>query len=167
MIEVNPFSAQMPIVDKEGRLTTYGVNLFTNLWKRVGGAKQPKFSMATVGNRQSVQSAVPLSGTDAGSDATINIASHSVNFGTSTVAYNSGAITGLSYTTTYYVYADDPNFEGGAVAYIATTSPNDIIAEDRYYVGSVTTPAAAAGDTGGSGGGGAGGEGGGGGTIWP
>lgn len=115
--------------------------------------------LISVGNKLSTQSAQPLTATESGGVATISVAAHSVQFGFGTVAYNSGSITGLSTSTTYYVYADDSNYAGGAVTYLATTNANTVTASNgRYYVGRITTPApAASGTSGGWGGGGGGG----------
>jgi len=116
--------------------------------------------LVNASNKLSTQSAQPLTATDAGSDATINVASHTVQFGFGTVAYNAGSVTGLDYSTLYYVYADDPDYDGGAVTYLATENPLLVTAGNgRYYLGKVTTPAAAGGDTGGGWGGGGGGGG--------
>ena len=111
-------------------------------------------------NKLSTQSAQPLLAFDNGTNITISISAHSVQFGFGTVDYNSGSITGLSYSTTYYVYADDPDYEGGAVTYLATTNANIVTGGNgRYYVGRVETPAAAGGGTSGNWGGGGGGGG--------
>ncbi|HEX7114966.1 MAG TPA: hypothetical protein VF193_07525 [Steroidobacter sp.] len=116
--------------------------------------------LVNAGGKLSTQSAQPLTASDAGSSATITVAAHSVQYGFGTVAYNAGSITGLSYSTTYYVYADDPDYEGGAVTYLATTNANTVTgANGRYYVGRITTPAAAGGGTSGNWGGGGGGGG--------
>lgn len=125
-------------------------------------ASQKLIPMVNAGGKLSTQSTQPLTATDAGSDASINVASHSVQFGSGVgaVSYNSGSITGLAFSTVYYVYADDPTYAGGAVTYLATTNANTATANDgRYYVGKVTTPANGAGDTGGGYGGGGGGGG--------
>lgn len=93
-----------------------------------------------VGNRNSVQSINGvLTSTGTISTATINILSHSVKYDFGSVAYNSGSISGLNQNDSYLVYADDPNFAGGAVSYIATQDPNDVIASGRYYVGNIVT----------------------------
>ena len=108
----------------------------------------------TAFNRGSVQSAAALTAADVGSDTTITIAAHNVHYDGNTLAYNSGSITGLSFSTKYYVYADDASKAGGAVTYIATTTNTDVVASTaRYYVGSITTPADGAGGTSGGGGG--------------
>jgi hypothetical protein len=66
-------------------------------------------------------------------------------------------LTGLAYNTLYYVYFDDANFFGGAVAYQATTNKEVAIeAAGRLFVGSIFTPPAGAPDTIGNGDGGSG-----------
>lgn len=116
--------------------------------------------LVNASNKLSTQSAQPLTATDAGSNATVSVASHTVQFGFGTVAYNAGSVTGLNYSTLYYIYTDDPDYEGGAVSYLATTNPLLVTAGNgRYYLGKITTPAAAGGDTGGGWGGGGGGGG--------
>lgn len=135
-------------------------HLFTYIGDEGRARSQKLLPLVNSGGKFSSQTAQPLTASDAGSDATISIASHSVQFGFGVVAYNSGSITGLSFSTLYYVYTDDPTYAGGAVTYLATTNANNITANDgRYYVGSVTTPANGAGDTGGGWGGGGGGGG--------
>lgn len=119
---------------------------------------QSALNTVSVFNRSSTQSASPLTAADVGSDTTITIASHNVIFDATTLAYNSGSITGLGFSTKYYVYADDPTKAGGAVTYVSTTTKTDVTANvGRYYVGDVTTPADGGGDTSGNPGGGGGG----------
>ena len=111
-------------------------------------------------NKNSVQSAAPLSAYDAGSSAAIDVAAHTLYYGGNELSYSSGSITGLGFSTLYYVYADDADKEGGAVTYIATATVSDIMGSTaRYYVGQITTPADGAGDTSGGWGGGSGGSG--------
>jgi hypothetical protein len=101
-------------------------------------------------NGSSVQTSAPLTTTDTGSAITVNVAAHTLATDTGNVSYNSGSIAGLNYDTTYYLYTDDPELEGGAVTYLAATSPATVVSDpDFYYVGSITTPreAAAAGIT--------------------
>lgn len=134
--------------------------LMTHIGDVGRASSQRLLPMVNSNNKLSTQSAQPLTATDAGSDATINIASHNVQFGFGTVSYNSGSITGLAFSTVYYVYVNDPTYAGGAVTYLATTNANTVTAADgNYYVGKVTTPANGAGDTGGGWGGGGGGGG--------
>lgn len=92
-----------------------------------------------------------LSASDAGSDATINISAHTRIYADgSQVAVDSGSLTGLAYSTIYYIYYDDANFLGGAVAYQFTTTKT-VAAQTgaRHLVGQITTPAALDPDTGG------------------
>lgn len=91
---------------------------------------------------------ITITGTDAGADATINVSAHTRTYGDgSSVSVNSGSVTGLSYSTLYYIYYDQASRAGGAVTYAATTSDSVAVQSgDRHVVGSVTTPAAAAPD---------------------
>ncbi|WP_444922695.1 hypothetical protein ACJJH9_00025 (plasmid) [Microbulbifer sp. DLAB2-AF] len=82
-----------------------------------------------------------LSASDNGSTAKITIASHTVQYGGYTVTYNSGSITGLSFSKRYYIYVDDPLYAGGGVTYYATTQIWKLSAEaGRRSVGAITTP---------------------------
>lgn len=106
-------------------------------------------------NSGATLSAQPLTAADVGATATITVAAFTLYIGSLSVAYNSGSITGLSFSTVYYVYCDDANLAGGTVTFSATTSrltPSQ--ANARIYLGKITTPADGAGGTGGSGGGG-------------
>src|SRR6186713_1354086 len=77
------------------------------------------------GNVSSVQSADPISATANVGTADITIAAHTLHTDFGDIAYNPGAITGLALGTRYYIYVDDPDYEGGAVTYIASTAkPN-------------------------------------------
>ena len=125
---------------------TVSVATLTTRIADTGRATDQRFlPQVSAGNRLSAQSVNALSATSGASTSTINIAAHSVQYGFGTVAFNSGSITGLTPSTTYYVYADDPDFSGGAVAYSATTSTLTVVASnDRYFVGSITTPVSSA-----------------------
>lgn len=107
----------------------------------IGTADDQRFlPQVSAGNKLSIQSVLPLSAVSGPSTSTISIASHTLQYGYGTVAYNSGSITGLTPNTNYYVYADDPLFQGGAVTYLATTNAQVVTANNgRYYVGSITT----------------------------
>lgn len=101
----------------------------------------------------------PLSAVDAGSTARIDIAQHDKHYGFGTVTYNSGSISSLSFDTQYYVYADDPNLEGGSVTYLATTTITNVTdSNSRIYVGEITTPTDGGSSSSGSGGGGISGD---------
>lgn len=87
-----------------------------------------------------------LTASDAGTTATISVPAHNRKVGAessqTTINYNSGSITGLSFSTRYFVYTDDPTYAGGAVTYVATTNSDALAARSgRVYVGEVTTPA--------------------------
>lgn len=98
-----------------------------------------------------------LSATDAGADATITVAAHDRKYpqpdgSTLTVAVSGGNVTGLAYSTIYYVYYDDATRAGGAVTYLATTTEATAAqVGDRHTVGAIRTPAALAAPTAGSG----------------
>ena len=93
-------------------------------------------------------SGLTLTATDAGTDATVNISAHTRIYGdSSSVSVSAGSITGLAYSTDYWVFYDDPTRAGGAVTYQHSTDPADAVQTgDRHSVGAVTTPAAAAPD---------------------
>ncbi len=100
----------------------------------------------------------PLSGSDTGTDAIINIAAHTVYLGDGAgISFNSGSITGKAYSTGYYIYASIATLESGSqtVTYQSTTTKETITKnDDYYYVGVVTTPIASGSSTDGDGGGG-------------
>jgi hypothetical protein len=100
----------------------------------------------------------PLTATDAGSNATVNIASFTMRTSSKgDISVNSGSITVLSYSTLYYIYYDDATLAGGAVTFIATTTKVTAInGSGRFFVGSIVTPAATAPNTTGNGDGGVG-----------
>ncbi len=91
----------------------------------------------------------PLTATDAGSNATVNIASFTMRTSSKgDISINSGSITALSYSTLYYIYYDDATLAGGAVTYAATTTKTTAInGSGRFFVGSIVTPAATAPNT--------------------
>lgn len=101
----------------------------------------------------------PLTAHDAGASVTINVASFVMRVpGLPDLAFGSGAITGLSYNTLYYVYFDDPSFVAiPSPIYAASTTKTDALnAGGRLYVGSVLTPVSGGADNPGNGDGGAG-----------
>lgn len=105
--------------------------------------RQKALPMVSTAGAGSSSSSNPLSATDDGSTAKINIASHAVQFADGAVNYNSGSVSGLQFNTKYYVYTDDPYYIGGAVTYNAVPAANitDITAGiGRRYLGSITTP---------------------------
>lgn len=100
--------------------------------------------MVNFGNISSVQSVDPLTASSGATTADITVSAHTLHTDFGNIAYNGGAVTGLSLNTRYYVTASDPNYAGGAVTYTATTSrPNVPANSGLYFVGTITTPAAA------------------------
>ena len=108
---------------------------------------------ALLSNMGTVQTTLPVTSTDAGATATIDVAQHTLRRSSGSVVYDAGTITGLAYNTRYYIYTDDRDFLGGSVTYSATTTKADIVGNlGRYFVSEVRTPAALAADnTGGAG----------------
>ena len=96
------------------------------------------------GGARSTANSNPLSATS----TSISIAAFTMQYGFGTVSYGSGSIAGLSPSTKYYVYCDDPGIVGGAVTYFATTNLQNIAAADgRFFIGAWTTPASGSGGT--------------------
>lgn len=94
----------------------------------------------SAGNVLSLQDVNPLVASADSFDATISISSHTLQYGFGQVAYNSGTIVGLNPSTNYFVYADDPTYQGGAVSYFATTNRQSVTSNDgRYFVGAILT----------------------------
>lgn len=91
-----------------------------------------------------------ISAADVGANVTVTLSAHTrhypqANGTTTTVSVNGGTVTGLAYSTDYWIYYDDAARTGGAVTYAATTSPATAAQTgNRHAVGAVTTPAAAA-----------------------
>lgn len=118
----------------------------TNLGSLVDGPSRFAATGSTLTYRPTTN---PLTATDAGSNATINIASFIMRTSSKgDISVNSGSITALSYSTLYYIYYDDANLAGGAVTYNATVSKTiGIQGGGRFFVGSIVTPAATAPNT--------------------
>ena len=87
---------------------------------------------------------VTITATDAGSNATVTISSHTRLYGDGTsVSVSAGSITSLLYSTVYYIYYDQASRLGGTVNYQVTTDKLTAAQTgDRHLVGAVTTPAA-------------------------
>lgn len=100
----------------------------------------PQVQTGGVSSRQDVG---PVTAEATSLEAEISIAAHTLQYGDRVVAYNAGTISGLDPDESYYVYADDPDYEGGAVSYSATTNGQLITASNgRYFVGAVRTTVA-------------------------
>jgi len=92
-------------------------------------------------NRNSVQSISDiLIATSGETESEIEVQAHEVKWHDKSVAYASGTVTGLEPETIYYIYTDDADRDGGAVTYLATTNPDNLIEKNRYYVGYIETP---------------------------
>lgn len=87
-----------------------------------------------------------VTATDAGASVTVAISGHTRVYGDGTsVAVTGGSLTGQPYSTTIYIYYDQPTRAGGVVSYVATANIDDVAQlGDRHSVASVVTPAAAA-----------------------
>lgn len=89
-------------------------------------------------------SGATITATDAGTDVTISVTNHTRVYSDGTSALVNGPdVTGASYSTTYYVYYDDPDYDGGTVTYqISTSDATAAQTGVRHLIGSVLTPAA-------------------------
>lgn len=107
----------------------------------------------TVANATALQGSyvggVTMIGADVGASATVSISGHTRYYADGTsVSVTGGSVTGLAYSTDYFIYYDQPSRAGGSVTYQATTSETTAAqVGDRHLVGMVTTPAALAPDT--------------------
>jgi hypothetical protein len=106
-----------------------------------GKAEDQRFlPQVSAGNVLSLQNVNPLVASADATNATISIAAHTLQYGFGVVSYNAGTIVGLAPSTNYFVYADDPNYAGGAVTYLATTSRQNVTANNgRYFIGAILT----------------------------
>jgi len=100
----------------------------------------------------------PLTATDAGASATVNVAAFTLRVaGQADVNYSLGSISSLAFNTLYFIYCDDPTFQGGTQTYEATvTKENALSGAGRIFIGSIYTPADGAAATTGNNDGGAG-----------
>lgn len=96
--------------------------------------------------RASYTTGLTITATDAGANATIAISAHTRVYGDGTsVAVDAGSITGLAYSTSYWVGYVQASRLGGAVTYTADTAVRGNATGDPNYhfVGATLTPAAA------------------------
>lgn len=102
-----------------------------------------------------------LTAADVGTTATVTVAAHLRVYpvqGTIDVLdimIAAGSISGLAFSTTYYVYYDDTTLANTAPGFIATTSLGSAsvgAAQGRHFLGKIITPADGAGNTTGTGG---------------
>lgn len=101
-----------------------------------------------------------LTAADVGTTATITVAAHTRvypvmgPYDISDISITSGTITGLSFSTEYFVYYDDETLANASPTFLATTTAATAqvgAASGRHYLGKITTPADGAGSTTGTG----------------
>ena len=141
---VNEFAKWVLNVAKlgDGSLTTSGGTTIDGLGEMPGivPSEQSLPMVSTGGVRAAQDTTTPLTAVDGGASATINVAAHGLDTSTGLISYNSGSVTGLSYATLYYVYTVDLTYAGGAVTYLASTDPTDLVTSvGTYYVDKITT----------------------------
>lgn len=90
-----------------------------------------------------------ITATDAGTSASVTVSSHTRVYGdAATVSIAGATITGLSYSTLYYLYYIDATRANTAPTILATTSQATAAQTgSTHLIGAVTTPAAAASNT--------------------
>jgi hypothetical protein len=122
----------------------------TRLAQNLGQLPDGSSRFAQTGSGLSYRSLTnPLTATDAGASATINIAAFTMRTSSKgDIAISSGSVTVLSYATLYYIYYDDATLAGGSVTFNATTTQaTALLGAGRFFVGSIVTPKAGAPDT--------------------
>lgn len=88
-----------------------------------------------------------ITATDAGANVTVAVSAHTRLYGDGTSLAIAGPtnITGLAYSTTYFIYYDDATRLDTTPTYATTTNEGTAAQTgDRHLVGRVVTPAAAA-----------------------
>jgi hypothetical protein len=145
VIRMNGDQAVLDALTTISERTGTDLNTLLSYLTDEGKAEDQRFlPMVSAGNVLSMQNVGPVTQSSTLITAQIDIAAHTVSYGFGSVAYNAGSITGLDPDENYYVYVDDPDYEGGAVTYLASTNPQTVTAENgHYFVGAIrTTPAA-------------------------
>lgn len=137
------------VVGAGARLTGRPSSSLPTVLTRIGdngrASTQTFLPQVQTGGVSSRQDSGPVSADADAISADITIDAHTLQYGDRLVSYNAGSITGLSPDTNYYVYADDPEYAGGAVSYSATTNGQTVTADNgRYFVGAVRTTVALA-----------------------
>jgi hypothetical protein len=122
--------------------------------RSLANTAQTAADAVTLSDKITASSVIPadcLTGSDAGSSATITIAANTRLYGDSSeLAVSGGLITGLAYATDYGVYYDDPTCADTTPSYHATTTLSHALNNyvvGRHFVGALTTPAAGTADT--------------------
>jgi len=137
------------VVGADARLSGRPSSSLPTVLEKVGdngrASTQTFLPQVQTGGVSSRQDAGPVTAEATSLTAEITIAAHTLQYGDRLVAYNAGSITGLNPDENYYVYADDPEYAGGAVSYTATTNGQLVTANNgRYFVGAVRTTVALA-----------------------
>jgi len=117
-----------------------------SVFSLVGIESPEHLPIESVAGVYTLDPSAPCTGFDNGASARIDVAATDVYYGASTLHFNSGSVTGLSFSTAYWVYAVDDNFVGGSVTYVATTDRTSF-PENAVYFGQCTTPANGAAST--------------------
>ncbi|UTW56197.1 phage tail protein [Kordiimonas sp. SCSIO 12610] len=128
----------------------------------IGAPNTEHIPATSLGGTYTLEPIAPARGVDAGSSATIHVDPSTLYLGGREIAYLSGNIPGLAFSTYYHVYAIDPHLNGRNVQYLAITD-RTMLPEGHIYFGLVRTPANGGSTTGGT----PGGFGGGGGAYDP
>lgn len=138
------FDGERAVINALATLTGRTTTDIETILQRIsdeGRAEDQRFlPQVSAGNVLSLQDINPLVASSDAVNATISVGAHVLQYGFGTVAYNSGTILGLLPATNYFVYTDDPTYAGGAVTYLATTTRQNVTANNgRYFVGSIET----------------------------
>lgn len=95
------------------------------------------FDLTPINTSGTFTAASPLS--QSGATTTILIGASTMQFGDGQISFNSGSVN-PGVTGTFYIYADDPTYSGGAVSYQFTNTPFvTYAANGRIYFGKITT----------------------------
>jgi len=158
-----PLSTTLQHVDATGKLNSTDSIASDGTGSPLQGGKNGFQGLTSSGqlkgtfkNNQVNVSGVPTSTTvlsNNGTTTVITIAAFSVQFGDGLVSYNGGSVDPGVFGT-FFIYANDPSFQGGAVSYQFSATPADIAsANGLILVGAITTVNGSAGTGGGSTGG--------------
>lgn len=131
-----PTGAVYMVVRLGGAGGATGTFWFDNIHVLRAATSSEVTAINTSGHGTSTTGALSQSGTT----TQINVASETIQFGFGPVTYNAGSVNpGGALPATYYVYADDPGYAGGAVTYQASLNESDAYASDfRIYFGKIT-----------------------------
>lgn len=133
-------AARFPIVDSAGRPTIQ----FQSFFQTFAAEIEATLNLLNLVN--STPTGCTITAADVGATATATISAHTRVYGDGvSVAVGGGTVTGLAFSTIYFIYYDDAGRDGGAVTYQAATAYADACpsqsAPNRHFVGAVTTPA--------------------------